>query len=491
MADDYKSIFNGKKITLMGLGLLGRGVGDAAFFAEAGADLTVTDLKTAEQLASSLDSLKHFKNIRFVLGEHRLEDFQKIHVAADGSKIGADMIVKAAGVPMDSPFILEAQKNDVPVLMSTALFAEYTEAKIVGVTGTRGKSTVSYLLCEILKANAERIGDGSKVALGGNVLGVSTIDLLPKLTTKDTAVLELDSWQLQGFGNSHNKNLPKILKGEISARAQNGITAPLGFSPKIAVFTTFMFDHMNYYANDLERYFADKANIYRFQEAGDILVVSEQVADYIKKFGPKPKSKMIVAKASDVPDSWKIQIPGEHNRLNVALAMQTALAMGVPERTIEDAVASFKAVPGRLELVRTHKGVDIYNDTNATTPDATIVGLRGLSENGDKKTILIFGGADKKLDPSSLLEILPKYVKALVVLPGTGTDLMKENLISVADNNNLPLVFVKNMQEAVDAAAMQAEKGDRVLMSPAFASFGLFKNEYDRGDQFNAIVKAL
>jgi UDP-N-acetylmuramoylalanine--D-glutamate ligase len=479
---DYLALFRDKKITLMGLGLLGRGIGDAAFLAEAGADLTVTDLKTAEQLATSLDSLKRFKNIKFVLGEHRLEDFQKTRTAADGTKIGADIIVKAAGVPMDSPFILEAQKNDVPVVMSTSLFAEYTEAKIVGVTGTRGKSTVSYLLYEILKAHAEKKGDGSKVALGGNVLGVSTIDLLPKLTAKDTAVLELDSWQLQGFGNSHNKIFP-----------EKSADQPQGFSPKVSVFTTFMFDHMNYYTNDLERYFADKANIYRFQEVGDILVVSQQVTDYIKKFGPEPKSKMIIATASDVPDSWKIQIPGEHNRLNVALAMRTAIAMGVPEKTIEDVVASFRAVPGRLEHVRTHKGVDIYNDTNATTPDATLVGLKGISGaiEGDKKTILIFGGADKKLDPAELLSVLPKFAKAFVVLPGTGTDLMKEKLMSVADNNDIPLVFVKSMQEAVDAAIMQVEKGDRILMSPAFASFGLFKNEYDRGDQFNAIVKAL
>ncbi len=278
---NYENLFKGKKITLMGLGLLGRGVGDAAFLAEAGADLTVTDLKSATDLAASLEPLKKFKNIRFVLGEHRIEDFT-----------AADLVVKAAGVPMDSLFILEAQKNGVPVAMSTVLFAEYTEAKVVGITGTRGKSTVAYLLYEILKAHAaqeEKDFAGNKIGdvfLGGNILGVSTLDLLSKTKMGDIAVLELDSWQLQGLAGSHNREFP---------------TRPEGFSPPIAVFTTFMSDHMNYYANDMERYFADKANLYRFQEASDTLVVSEQVMEYIKKFGPEPKAKVIVARASDVP----------------------------------------------------------------------------------------------------------------------------------------------------------------------------------------------
>lgn len=466
---DYQKLFKNKKITLMGLGLLGRGVGDAAFLAGAGADLTVTDLKSPADLATSIDSLKQFKKIRFVLGKHELEDFQKVNMGR-----GADIVVKAAGVPLSSPYILEAEKENVPVTMSTALFAEYTPAKVVGVTGTRGKSTVTHLLYEILKAHQDATQETGKVLLGGNVLGVSTLELLPNSSNGDIAVLELDSWQLQGFGNSHNKEFPKH---------------PDGFSPPVAVFTTFMPDHMNYYGGDMERYFADKANIYRFQQERDVLVVSEQVARFIKKFGPTPKAKMIVAQASDVPSSWKIKIPGEHNRLNIALALRTAQAMGVPERTIERVVESFKAIPGRLELVRTYRGIDFYNDTNSTTPDATIVGLQSLAK--EKKVILIFGGADKKLDQKELLKVLPDYTKSLIVLPGSGTDLVKEKLVKISESHNIPISFVKSMQEAVDIAIEHARIGDTVLMSPAFASFGLFKNEYDRGDQFNDIVNTL
>lgn len=488
-----RDYFKDKEITLMGLGLLGRGAGDAVFFAEAGAKLTITDLKSEKELAPSLKFLKKFRKIKFSLGGHKLKDFQS-----------ADMVVKAAGVPLDSPFILEAQKHGIPVAMSTSLFAEHTEAKVVGITGTRGKSTVAYLLSAILKEHKKKMNTGKKVFLGGNILGVSTLALLPKATADDTVILELDSWQLQGFGSTHNREL--LNNRELPKKPEEKSKS---FSPPVAVFTTFMPDHMNYYNNDLGRYFADKANIYRFQTKNDVLIASEQVMDYIKRFGPEPKSRVIIARATDVPDSWKIKIPGEHNRLNIALALAAAKAVGVSEKTIQKVVESFCAIPGRLELIRKYKDIEIYNDTNATTPEATIAGLLALAgnsksrKNGQKrdqkkaqKIVLIFGGADKKLDPNGLLKILPDYTKALVVLPGTGTDLIKEKLSRLSGESDkppkkLPMVFVKNMPEAVKSALEFAKRDDRILMSPAFASFGLFKNEYDRGEQFNKIVKAL
>src|SRR3989344_704079 len=162
---DASAHFRGKRVTVMGLGLLGRGVGDARYLAECGADLIVTDLKTREQLAESVVQLEQFKNIQFVLGEHRLEDFSN-----------RDLILKAAGVPLDSPYVAEAKKNGIPVRMSADLFAELSGVSCVGVTGTRGKSTVVHMVYEILKA-AEK-----KVMLGGNVRGVSNLELLKEST---------------------------------------------------------------------------------------------------------------------------------------------------------------------------------------------------------------------------------------------------------------------------------------------------------------------
>ena len=162
---DASGHFRGKRITVMGLGLLGRGVGDAKYLAECGADLIITDLKTHEQLAESVTQLNSFPNIRFVLGEHRLEDFNN-----------RDLILKAAGVPLHSIYIAEAKKNNIPVRMSADLFAEISGIQTVGVTGTRGKSTVAHMIYEILKSS------GKPVLLGGNVRGVSNLALLKDAT---------------------------------------------------------------------------------------------------------------------------------------------------------------------------------------------------------------------------------------------------------------------------------------------------------------------
>ncbi len=423
---NYQQFFSHKKITLMGLGLLGRGVGDAQFLAKYCGELIVTDLKTEKELKSSVAKLKKYKNIKFTLGGHRLEDFRN-----------RDLIIKAAGVPLSSQFIDEAEKNQIPVLMSTALFAKFASeagAKIIGITGTRGKSTTTQLIYEILQSARWR--DGKKVWLGGNVRGVSTLALLPKIKSGDLVVLELDSWQLQGFGT-------------------------LQISPQIAVFTNFMPDHLNYYHGDMQKYFADKANIFKYQNKGDKLFWGGEVPA--------------------LPKSWKIKLPGQHNRKNMALAVAVARELGVLEKIIKLTAENFAGVPGRLELVKIWRGIKIYNDTTSTTPAATLAALEALA--GKKKLVLIMGGADKTLDMSELLAKLGKYCKEVILLPGTGTDKIK----SLVPDARL----TKDLPEALKLGLNSCRRGDTLLFSPAFASFGLFKNEFDRGEQFNKLVKKL
>ncbi|MDE1925432.1 MAG: UDP-N-acetylmuramoyl-L-alanine--D-glutamate ligase [Patescibacteria group bacterium] len=439
----YKDYFAGKRITLMGLGLLGRGLGDAQFLAECGANLIVTDLKTEEQLAGSLLQLKEFSNITFHLGGHRLEDFKD-----------RDSIIKAAGVPLDSPFITEAKKHTIPVRMSADLFVELSGAAVVGVTGTRGKSTVAHLVAHLLKQA------GREVLLGGNVRGVSTLALLPQVTPNTIAVLELDSWQLQGFGEA------KI-------------------SPHIAVFTTFMPDHMNYYHNDMRAYFADKANIFLNQTDSDTLVLGGQAAPYIKEYGyqNKIKSRVITAAANNMPRNWQLKIPGEHNRYNAELAVEVARALGLDEADIKAGVETFGGVEGRLQLVCEINGIKIYNDNNATTPEATIAALKAIDPDEKKKIILIMGGADKGLDMRGLLQETSRHCKKVLLVAGTGTERIKDEVPGA--------LICQSISEALEAAMGGAKEGDVILFSPAFASFGMFKNEYDRNDQFLAAVKAL
>ncbi len=433
-----KAYFNGKKITLMGLGLLGRGVGDAKFLAECGAELVVTDLKTKEQLTDSLEQLKGFSNITLVLSEHRLEDFKD-----------RDMVIKAAGVPLDSIYIKEARKNKVPVRMSSDLFAELSGVPIVGVTGTRGKSTVAQLISHILKTA------NKNVLLGGNVRGVSTLSLLNEVTPDSVAVLELDSWQLQGFAEAR-------------------------MSPQVSVFTTFMPDHMNYYNNDMEAYFADKAGIFINQKPEDVLILGEQVAPFVKEYGYQNKiqSRVEIVSAK-LPKSWRLKIIGEHNVYNAALAAAAARALGIDEEQIKEGIETFDAVEGRLQFVHEVNGIKIYNDNNATTPEATIAALKSFTQ----PVVLITGGADKSLSLDDLVEEIKNKTQRVILLPGTGTERIKTLLADYTE--------AADMKEAVSKAMDAAKTGSIVLLSPAFASFGLFKNEYDRNDQFIAVVKNL
>jgi UDP-N-acetylmuramoylalanine--D-glutamate ligase len=454
---NYKQQFKGKKITVMGLGILGRGLGYTKFLAECGADLIVTDLKTKEQLKTSIKELSKYKNIKFILGEHRLEDFR-----------GRDMIVKAAGVPLDSIYINEARKNGTPIEMDVSLFAKCApEVMIIGVTGTRGKSITTTIIYKILKENEEYLK--RKVYVGGNLRGLATLPLLKKVKDGDILVCELDSWQLQGFGESR-------------------------FSPHISVFTTFMDDHMNYYKNDRKKYFNDKANIFKYQSKKDVLIIRPDV----KKMIPKNiKSKLIVVNTKDI-FGWKFNVPGAHHRENMACAVEVAKELAIPEFRIKKVIENFKDLEGRLQLLKTYKGIKIYNDNNATTPEATIAGLEALSSltpgvGGIKgnKIVLICGGATKNLPLDNLVKAINKSCKSLVMIPGTGTEQLKKSLSLSVKAKGVNIVEGKDLNDIIKSALKLAKKGDIILFSPAFASFGMFNNEYERNDLFMKIIKKL
>lgn len=437
---DVGAYFKGKKITVMGLGLLG-GVGDIKFLAENGADIIATDLKTEGELRPSLDILEKFPNIRFTLGRHELVDFQD-----------RDLVIKAPGTPLDSIYIAEARKNGIQISMWSALFATFARevgATIVGVTGTRGKTTVTAMIATVLRAA------GKHVIEGGNLQGTSVLPQLADLSAASIAVLELDSWKLQGFAEAE-------------------------LSPDIAVFTTFYQDHMNYYKDDMGAYLRDKATIFLFQTEKDTFVLGKQCAPIIiDTYGDIIESKTIVANELKFPESWKLCIPGQHNRYNAALALAALRALTIDDEITHTAFVSFKGVPGRLELVRDVNGVQIYNDTTATTPEATLAALSALTP---AQTILIMGGADKGLDMNMLLVRLGE-LKRVILLPGTGTDRVLEFIPGAS-------VFGE-LGSAVQEALSSAAPGDTILFSPAFASFGMFKNEYDRGDQFNNVIQKL
>ncbi len=424
------------RITVMGLGLLGRGVGDIRYLVHRGAEIIVTDLKSSEDLSESVEVLKQFPHIQYVLGEHRLEDFRN-----------RDLILKAAGVPLDSPYILEAKQHGIPVRMSADLFMEIARVPVIGITGTRGKSTVTHIVHAIFKSALK------PVVLGGNVRGVSTLALLDDVTPEHTAILELDSWQCQGLGEAM-------------------------ISPATAVFTTLYKDHLDYYKNDTGAYLADKSNIFLYQNPDDTLIMGSQCAPtLIEAYGENIVSKIVIADETKLPEDWILKLRGIHNRYNAALALLTARAIGITDDISKAVIENFNGVPGRLEHIAEINGVAVYNDTTATTPEAT---LAALATFVPARTVLIMGGADKKLDISALTAKLSE-VKKVILLSGTGTERIR---VDVPDAS-----VYENLAEAYEAARSAASSGDTILFSPAFASFGMFKNEFDRGEQFNALVQ--
>ena len=214
------------------------------------------------------------------------------------------------------------------------------------------------------------------------------------------------------------------------------------------------------------------------QKPEDTLVLGKQCAPtVIEKYGNKIESKILVIDELKLPDTWTLCIPGQHNRYNAALALAVARILGIPDDVSRSALASFAGVPGRLELTAEKNGVKIYNDTTSTTPEATLAALAALDPS---RTVLIMGGTDKNLDMNTLLARLVD-VKRVILLAGSGTNHILEFLPNAS-------VF-DTLEKAVAEAFASAEPGDTILFSPAFTSFGMFKNEYDRGDQFNALVQ--
>ncbi len=457
-SEKIKEYFKGKKITVMGLGLLGRGVGDAAYIAEAGAaEVIVTDLKYEIDLSTSVEKLRQYSNIKFVLGEHRKQDFEN-----------RDLVLVSAGVPLGSEFVKHARETGVLLKQSATLFAELSHIPMIGVTGTRGKSTVTQMIHHVLS-----FVTGERIILGGNIRGVSNLQLLREVREDSIAVFELDSWQLQSFGWSE-------------------------ISPQIAVFTNFMEDHLNYYGiggldkdRAMDLYFKDKANIFRYQEDNGTFITTPEIFERAKKlplitFG----QEVVIVDESVIPEDALLAMPGKHNRLNAALAYEALKAVGLSREEIFDGLSTFMGVEGRLEYLREIDGVKVYNDNNATTPAATIAGLTAIGKTDKKNIILIMGGADKGIDLSELFTVIAKYCKKVILIPGTGTD----QFIKRGANSPVNWTMVEEVADlkvAVVAARSASTTGDIILFSPAFASFGQYKNEYERNDEFVHTINAI
>ena len=468
-----KSDFKGKKVTVMGIGLHGGGVASVRFFAENGAKVIATDMKTKKELEPSLKKLKDLKNVTFVLGQHRMEDFENV-----------DIVVKGPAVPWSSKHIQAALKKKIPVEMDSSIFFKLCKLPIIGVTGTKGKTTTATLIAEILRIAGKKVftvGIGQKPVL--NVLNEIGEE------KKGVTVFELSSWRLSALGR-------------------------VGVSPHIAVITNIHQDHLNYYGT-MEKYIADKKYIFANQKADDYIILNYD-NENTRILADGAKSKIIffstsemfghpmsnwtsdvfvrggkiiyknISEQKEICDLNDIKLRGAHNLYNVLAAAGAAIAYGIAPEKIREAIKNFKGMPHRLELVRELDKVKYFNDTTATMPDAAIAGINSFSE----PVILIAGGADKNLDFKEFAKCIGEKVKRVILLKGEATEKLKTELKNVSVERIIDSEF-SSMEKAVIRAKSISGPGDIVLLSPGAASFGLFLNEFDRGEKFREAVRKL
>jgi len=447
---------SGMRVTVMGLGRFGGGIGAARFLAESGACVTVTDLRTETDLADSIRRLDGL-DIRYVLGRHDPDDFT-----------GADMVVASPAVPRDSIHLEAARCAGVEVRTEIGLFVERCPATVCGITGSNGKTTTVSMLSAILDRA------GKKHRTGGNIGGSLLLDL-PDITPDETVVLELSSFQLEWL------------------REQK-------WSPHIAAVLNILPNHLDRHGT-FDNYKAAKRAILDFQAPDDYAVLvggdpgsrslARSAQSRIVWVGGDPGSDGVTLRDGSV--SWKqgektvpvfdagiLRVPGSHMVVNAMTAAACALLMDVAHEHIAPALASFRGLPHRLEYVGERDGVRFFNDSKATTPEAAAAGVAAF----DCHVCVILGGSDKKVGFDGLARAIAGRVRYAALIGETAPALSRALASEGIDHT-----VHDSLEAAFRTASELAEPGDIVLLSPACASYDMFANYEDRGDAFKGLVR--
>jgi UDP-N-acetylmuramoylalanine--D-glutamate ligase len=474
-----------ERVLVMGLGVHGGGLGVARWLLRYGVHVTITDLLNANSLAKPIAMLeksiseKTGGSIRYVLGQHRLEDFSS-----------HDMVVANPAVPPDSPWLAHAHQAGVPIETEMTLFFRVCPGPIIGITGTKGKTTTAMLTGAMVRQQHP------DTVIAGN-LRVSALAALDAITPTTPVVLELSSFQLAGLGR-------------------------VSLSPSYSCITNLSPDHLNYHRT-MEEYAQAKQHIFLHQKAGDMLVLnhddqalqqfrSAAPASTIRTFSIHPESGAdcttneqgeMVFLGEPICHRDEIQLLGTHNLANALAATALARSFGVGFDHIRTALREFSGVEHRLERVRIIQGVHYVNDTTATNPTAAVAALTSFSQ----PIVLLAGGADKGLPFGQLPDEIVRRTKALILLAGSATSRLEQDVRDILEHcakgtqqdDDLacqePLLHMNTIYgpfddftRAIQMAQQCAKTGDVVLLSPGCASFGLFRNEFHRGEEFRRIV---
>ena len=461
----------------MGLGLHGGGVATAKWLSRHGAKVTATDMRSKEILAPSVRALKGLP-VRFALGGHVEEDF-RTH----------DLVVANPGVPRESPYLASARKAGARIENDASIFFRYSTNPAIGVTGTRGKTTTTLWIAELLKKHYPRVRPS------GNTPANALLKEFDRVEGKGIPVVaELSSWQLEYLPQSEH-------------------------APHIAVITNLYPDHLNRYGGSIEAYADAKAGIFSLQSKGDVLVLNRDNAWWKYFLAKQPKSRVLFTSMKPLPRgvdgmfvrdgsvvlrllgkerqmmslSRFLKERGAHNGGNLLQAMLAVFlfdpALVIKERDI----LALPTPPMRQEIILRRGKVVIVNDSCATSPDGTIAAIERFSRWG--KVVLIVGGTNKDLEFSGLARIIKRYVSPehLILLEGSATTKLCEALSRARYSRPAPTPQ-KTLEACVGAAffAAKATKGKSVvLFSPGAASFEKFLHEFDRGEKFTRIVSRM
>lgn len=453
------SRFDGRRVTVQGLGLFGGGVATARFLARRGARVTVTDTRTAAELARSIDELDGV-DVRYVLGEHRAEDFTD-----------ADLVVANPAVPPSNVWLARARAAGVPITSEIALFLELCPARIAAVTGTQGKSSTCNTLHQLL------VADGASAHLGGNI-GRSLIESAESMRTEDVVVLEMSSYQLE--------SLPPVLgRGGVVPRVE------------AVCVTNVLADHLDRHGT-IDEYAAAKRRILGLAAAnGGTAILSAE--DPRLSAWSEPNLRRVDVRVRTSSDRGlnlreglfrldreplgrvdDLRLPGTFQRENTLLALGLARAMGADPRRLAEAIPALKALPYRMQDLGVVAGRRVWDNGVSTTPDSTLAVFESLAPG----FTLLLGGKHKDLPLDELVREARGRVRRAVSF-GKAADLLADALRAGGVESHA----VRTVSEAVDVAFERMEEGAELLFSPACASYDQYLNFQERAQDFRQCVE--
>ncbi len=455
--EEFNLFLKNKKVAVIGLGVSNLPLLDYLY--EKGAKVTVFDERSKEQISEEILYKIINNSFEFSFGKDYLKKLK-----------GFDIIFRSPSCLPTIPELQAEEERGAYITTEIELVLKMTPCKVIGVTGSEGKTTTTTLISEIIK------DAGYKCFLGGNI-GIPLFTKISEMRPEDIVVLELSSFQLMGMETS----------------------------PNISVITNITPNHLNIHSS-YDEYIDAKKNIFRYQTAKDILIINYDNI-ITKEFGAEAPGKVIYFSSKEkIPNGFivdndiikrseenirehiintkDIKLRGTHNYENICAAIAATKDL-VELDSVIDTIKNFQGVHHRLELIRELDGVKWYNDSAATSPTRTIAALNGFSED----VILIAGGSDKNLDYTPIAKPILEHVKKLILIGQTSSkisDAVKDE--ANKQHKNIDIYKCNSLQETINLSKQFAKEGDVILFSPASASFDMFKNMYDRGDQFKNLV---